>query len=199
MNRSITEKLVLKLLNQIGSCQDLTEVDYYKCKLGLEIFFINVTKLFVIYVVSFLCGLTFETFILHCAFMSVRFFAYGAHATSNFVCTILSLLFCVGFPYILQFVLFPKLVLVVLTLLNFFLLNKYAPGKTEKNYLGNEQHQQKLRRNALLANGVIFIALLIPNLLVNNLMVLGSFMGGLFVVPITNKLFTLTILKGRFV
>lgn len=191
MNVSITEKLISIILPNLIKNIELSKADFLKCKLGLEIFIINATKLTTIYLCAGMLGVFIPTLIYHSAFMIIRIFAYGAHSKSSFICTLYSMIFIVGTPVILKFILFPRLLLIMINLVNFLLLIKYAPGKTSKNYLGNLQHQKKLKKRALIGNNAILLLLLIlPNIGICNLLSLGSLLGGIFVTPCVNTLIT---------
>lgn len=192
MEQSMTEKTVKKAVDYLIGTTEISKVNYLKCKLGMEVFFLNFTKLVIIYSTALFLGLPKEVAIFHSSFMLIRFFSYGAHAVSSLACTSISLLLFVGIPYVLQEGLLPSELLLLINLVNFILLAKYAPGKTKKNFLGDKEHQRLLKRRSLIGNLLVLLVFLtISDLRVCNLIVLGSFLAGLLVVPLTNNLFSI--------
>ncbi|EGO2653252.1 accessory gene regulator B family protein [Enterococcus faecalis] len=193
MKLSITELLAKQLLDKMTSEKELSRKEYLKCKLGLEIFLLNVTKLTVIYGIAFFLHSSLEVLIFHSAFMLIRFFAYGAHSSSSIACTIISSILFIGIPSVLHGVHFSSIDLLVVNLLNFLILLKYAPGKTKKNHVGNLNHQYRLRRNALLANTILVFGVFIPDVFVSSLLIFGGLLCGLLVTPLADKLLTLDL------
>ncbi|MGX7150810.1 accessory gene regulator AgrB [Enterococcus ureasiticus] len=191
MKLSMTELLAKQMLEKMTKQKELSKTEYLKCKLGLEVFLLNVTKLMVVYGLAFLVQLPLEVLIFHSAFMLIRFFAYGAHSSSSIGCTVISSVLFIGIPSLLQIVTLSTTGLLVVSLINFVILFKYAPGKTKKNHIGDGQRQRRLRRNALLANAILMVGLVLPNLFISNLLIFGGLLCGLLVMPVSNKLLTL--------
>ncbi|NLM67948.1 MAG: accessory regulator AgrB [Enterococcus sp.] len=196
MNELISTKMMKVVLNQKQHGTALSEIEFLKFKLGIEIFLINLSKMLVIYGISTILGLLPQTFLFHLSFMVIRISAFGSHAPSSLACTIISLFFFVGFPYVINFYSLSIYVLILCNGVNYLLLYLYAPGKTKKNYLGSLGHQKKLKIRALIGNGLILvISLIVKNPEIKNLMILGALLGGFFVTPISNKIFSINLRK----
>jgi len=185
------EKLSEMILEKLTARKKLERIDYLKCKLGIETFLCNVSKLSVIYTVAMLMDLTLPVFLFHLAYMSIRSYAYGAHSESSLNCTIISCLILVGIPFILGLAQVPRSVFMILYCINHFILKRYAPAATRKNgmtYIKSDR-KEKLKTKVLKMNLITFIlALIMPNLLIGNLVMFGTLTASLMATPFTYKL-----------
>jgi len=189
--RSVIEILSELMLEKLTKNKSLERVDYLKCKLGIEILLSNLSKLSVIYVVAMIMGLAIPVFIFHLAYISIRSYAYGAHSESSLTCTAISCLILIGIPFVLGFMQMPRIAFIILYTASHFILEKYAPAVTKKNGLmhANGDRKEKLKVKVLKMNFIVFtIAFLIPNLLVGNLIMFGTFIASLMVTPLSYKL-----------
>ncbi|NGZ75311.1 accessory gene regulator B family protein [Saccharibacillus alkalitolerans] len=186
------ERTALAITDRLTSNRQVERLDYLKCKLGLEMMLINVSKLIVVYALAFLMQVAVPTLLFHLAFLSIRTFAYGVHAKSSLVCTFVSSLFLVGIPFLItdRFILLPLPALLAWGIFNAFFLAKYAPASTAKNAIGSAAKKKQLRRKALASNAiVVLLAAVMPSLEAANLLVIGSSVAVIFVLPLTYRLF----------
>lgn len=193
------ERMALALTDRLTADRNVDRIDYLKCKLALEVLFINISKMSVVYALAFVVNAALPTLIFHLAFLSIRVFAYGVHAKSSFVCTLVSSLFFVGIPWMInaEAVLAPRFVLLLWGIANVLLLMKYAPASTSKNAIGSWEKKRSLRRKAIRSN--IFIIVLIialPSLAISNLLMVGSSIAVLLILPCSYRLFESTPRKG---
>jgi len=191
LKQSLMEKLVQVILESLTKDRDLDRIDYLKCKLGLETFLINISKMSVVYGLAILTGLFWQVLIFHLAYMSIRTYAYGVHSESSLQCTIISCIILIGFPAILVAFQIPRISFIVIYVVNHIILQKYAPAATKKNGISNlcEMRKSKLRNKALKANFVILIiSLLIPILFIGNLLMIGSMLACVMITPVAYKL-----------
>jgi len=196
LQQSMMEKLVQVMLESITKGKDLDRIDYLKCKLGLETFLINVSKLSVIYGLAVIVGLFWQVFIFHLAYMSIRTYAYGVHSESSLQCTIISCILLIGFPSVLVAFQIPRISFLVISGASHIILNKYAPAATKKNGIIHldETRKKRLQNRALRSNLVILmISFLIPSLFVGNLLMVGNMLASLMTTPVAYK-----ILKNKW-
>ncbi len=157
---------------------------YLKLKLGLETLFINFSKLFVVYTISFLLNLLFATIIFHLSYYLIRRTAYGLHAQSSIVCTLLSILFFVGIPYLATLVTIPNGNILIIYLFNCMLLYFFAPSNTNKCMIINKKRRLRLRNQSIVMCLVIMIiTLVIPNETVKTLLTMGAILASILTVP----------------
>ncbi|MCL1990146.1 MAG: accessory gene regulator AgrB [Defluviitaleaceae bacterium] len=191
LRQSLTERLAQIMLEGLTKGRNLDRIDYLKCKLGLETFLINLSKLSVVYGLAAVVGLVWQVFIFHLAYMSIRTYAYGVHSESSLHCTIISCIILIGFPTVLLTVQLPRISFVIISVVSHFTLKKYAPAATKKNGIVhlNEERKQKLRHKALMSNFIILIvALIIPSLFIGNLLIIGNILASLMTTPVAYKL-----------
>ena len=93
---NIAERLTLSL-NVYAKKEGL---EYEKLKLGIEIFIISISKIFLMILVAGLIGTIKETFTIFFAFGMLCTYAFGVHANTSLKCTIVSLMLLVFTPYI---------------------------------------------------------------------------------------------------
>jgi len=193
------EKLVQVVLESITKGKDLDRIDYLKCKLGLETFLINVSKLSIVYGIAIVVGLFWPVFIFHLAYVSIRTYAYGVHCESSFQCTIISCILLIGLPAILNIglpavlsiVQLPRISFIIIYVVSHLILKKYAPAATKKNGITHldEMRKENLRNKALRSNFIILmISLLIPSLLIGNLLMIGNVLASLMTTPVAYKI-----------
>jgi accessory gene regulator B len=186
-----TDQCAQMILESLTKGKDLDRIDYLKCKLGVEIFLINLSKLSVVYGLATVLGLFGSVFIFHLAYMSIRTYAYGGHSESSWRCTIISCITLIGIPAMLIIFQLPRICFIVIYMVSHLILKKYAPAATKRNgilYL-NEMRKEKLRQMALISNFIILIiSLLIPSLFIGNLLMIGNLLASLMTTPVAYKL-----------
>ncbi len=67
-----------------------------------KFFLINIFKTVQVYVIAYLLGVLFETFIMNLPYVLLRWHAGGWHAKSTINCSIFGITTFVGIPFILQ-------------------------------------------------------------------------------------------------
>jgi len=185
------EKLSNSILMKIQRSRNLGNIDYLKCKLGLETMLINLSKLIGIYSIAFLMGMFFEVFVFHITYMAIRTFAYGVHCKTSFICTIMSCIVLVGIPMALTIFWFSKIVLIGVCILNDIILVIYAPASTDKNGIKRLKESDKIvLKNKALRNNIIILllALLYPDIYIGNLLVVASFMASIMTTPFAYRI-----------
>ncbi|EMA6343239.1 accessory gene regulator B family protein [Bacillus cytotoxicus] len=189
---SITEKVSHRVLHMLIKNEDISRVEYLKCKLAIEVFFLNVSKISLIYLIALCLKILVPVIIFHISFMIIRTYAYGAHAKTSFQCTLLSCFQLVGIPYlIVEGGQVTKLTLITLVILNFLILYKYGPTGTKKNPITNMDKIRNLKMKALKMNlFILVVVVLSSSLLIANLIAIGSFTACVMLLPTTYKLLT---------
>ncbi|MBM7710273.1 accessory gene regulator B family protein [Enterococcus lemanii] len=167
----------------------ISHIDYLKCKLGLETFIINIFKLAAIYTCAILPNTFFYTLIFHVSFLFVRIFSYGYHAKTSLGCIFSSLMMFILIPYsILNFFIFPSIMLYPLSTINMIFLSIFTPRKTKKNYIGDKEQQSTLKKRTVLSCLIMStIAVLVPSLILKNLIILGNTLAVCLVLPLKKE------------
>lgn len=183
--RNSTEEAALWILEKLKGHRSLDHKTTLTIKLGIEIILLSIPKFLLIYGLAALLHIFFEVLIFDSAYYFLRRKAYGAHATSNVFCLILSVLIFIGIPYMSQYFSLSSWVIVAMFITNSLILSFYAPAPTQKNPIYCEKKRKKLRFAALLHNGTLFaLAALIPMVQIRMLISLGAVLSGCVVLPI---------------
>lgn len=186
---SVEERISKHIVDKLVKDSNLTGIQIVKIRYGLSILLINLFKMLILYGLAIILHVTKITFITHMAFLAIRTHAYGYHARTSLSCSIISIFLFVLLPMFLTPITLPKDSLVLTMILNFLILNKYAPATTDKNPVENAGKMKKHKVMALIINLLMLtIIILTNNLHVSLLIALGTLMASLLTTPIVYKL-----------
>ncbi|WP_002151241.1 accessory gene regulator B family protein [Bacillus cereus] len=186
---SIEEKISKSITNCIANKNTINEIEYAKINYGINVLIINIFKLLIIYFAAWIFDCFLDAIIMHAAFYSIRRNGYGFHARKSINCTLMGIIMFVMFPLIGQHIIINKAFLLSIILLNYILLNKYAPAKTKRNYIGNKEMQKRHKQKTLLTNLILMILVIfIKDLNICFLITLGSFFATIFTTPLAYKI-----------
>ena len=161
-----------------------------KLQYGLEGLYLTITKVIIIFLISFLLGIAKEVFVMLILFNIIRFTGFGFHAEKSFQCLIFSL--CC-------FVFFPKLLLVIKPSLLFCIISciisvisfiLYAPADTVKRPLPNKK-KRKIRKISTITIGLVYsLMFFLSNTYWFKMMIICSMLcEAIIICPITYKIF----------
>lgn len=187
----MTNRLTGFCLEKIHANDYMSESEFENVHYFLEVFFINVFKLFQVYLCAYLFGTLFETFVMNCAYVLLRRHANGWHAKSSFNCSLLGISFFIGIPLLLQktMITFSGWMVVLLSILLFIGVCLYAPADTEKNPLVSVSERKRKRRNALFLTLIlVLLSCVIQNQSLQTLILSGLFIEIIMIHPLFYKL-----------
>lgn len=187
---NVIDILAETITNKLNNKLNKEGLALIKMKLGIEILLINTSKILILLVVAAQCNLLKEAIFMSLVFGSIRRSAFGLHARSSVVCTLITLMVFVGGPYISQYVKLNNYqVFGIFTVLN-LMLYKYAPADTEKHPILGKNLRKKLRKETV-SMGIILmiITLIIQYPLVKSLIILAVSFEVISILPITYKTF----------
>ncbi|MCR3758932.1 accessory gene regulator B family protein [Clostridium felsineum] len=169
-------------------------IELVKLKFGLEVIFINIFKLIILFLVAYYCKLLKETVIMLVVFGCLRSNAFGLHAKNSIVCTLMSLLMFVLGGYLSRYLMFNNYIVVISFCIVILFLLKYAPGDTEAHPLVGEKLRNRLKKNAVIIGVLLMVvALIVPDKEIKTCIILSGFYETISILPITYK-----ILKRRY-
>ncbi|AAK78063.1 MULTISPECIES: accessory gene regulator ArgB-like protein [Clostridium] len=185
---SVMEKLAEVVSLKLNKHLKMEGIELIKLKLGVEIIFINISKLAILFLVSYYFGLIKETIIMLAAFGFLRSNAFGLHAKNSIVCTVMSLLMFVLGAYLSKYLLFNNYMVLASFIIVNLLLFRYAPGDTEAHPLVGAKLRDKLKKQAVLMGMLLMaITLIIPDELIKTCISLSSYFEIISILPITYK------------
>ncbi|WP_245237557.1 accessory gene regulator B family protein [Paenibacillus ihuae] len=185
-----TESLACRWAQKMNKEREGEYIDYLKMKLGFEMLLINLSKLVLVYGVAILFHLLWQTLIMHGAYFAIRKTAFGLHASSSMICSLISVAMFVGIPYLCDhYIMMNNLEAGLIGLFSTLLLYRYAPADTDKFPLLGKERREKLRKTTTKSRLLIVLtALLIPSPTIKALLLMGILLQVLMILPITYKL-----------
>lgn len=189
VKKSLMQTLSQYLTTKLNVYMKKEGVELLKLKLGLEIILINLSKFIIIFLVANYFNLLKEAILMSLVFGSIRKNAFGLHAKSSIVCTILSLIMFVFGAYISNYLLFNNYIIFPVFLIINILLYTYAPADTEAHPLLGQKLKNKLRKRSVITGVILMVlTLVIQNLMLKTLITLASCFEVIIILPITYKI-----------
>lgn len=186
-NVPLSARLAEKIITKERWADD--EEGYLKVKYGLEIILINAMKFIAVYGVALLLGIVWQTITVHLAYLMIRRYSFGLHATKSWVCTAVSVSMFDLIPYFAKGLLLNNWI--VLGVFIFVLLNVFffAPADTESLPLIGKENRKKLKRKAMVCTLLLTgIALLVPIAEMKVLIMLGALYQVVSINPLVYKI-----------
>ena len=167
------------------SKEKLAEIRY-----GLASLYLAITKLIVIFSISYFLGTLKSLLTLMVLYSLLRLTGFGVHAKKSWHCWISSLMIFLTLPYLCENLILDYRAKVALGLMSVTLLGFYAPADTEKRPLINKKRRLTYKViSVLLGLWYIVVSFLIKDNTLSNCLILAIILESILVLPITYKLF----------
>ena len=175
---------ILKISGKYSS--DDIEIIIY----GLEGIYLTITKMIIIFLISFVLGITKEVFLLLITYNIIRSQAFGIHASKSIYCLISSLIFFVGGAMICKYIMLPLWLMIVIAILCDICLLLYAPADTHKHPIINLKKRKKFKFLSF-TFGLIYTFLIIYyyGQDITNYLLFGMLEAVLMILPVTYSTF----------
>lgn len=187
----LSEKIAIKITEYVKkTLPDKNKDDLEIIKYGIEIVFMNLTKIPIILIIGYLLSIFKETIWTIFLFSFIRRFAAGIHARKSYTCLMSMLVVIFGTIYIsLNFIINVQ-VKIGIFLITSFLYLRYAPADTEeKPYLNYESRKKLKKRSLIVACMYLILSLTIKNIFLSNMIIHILWVEGMLILPITYKVF----------
>ncbi|CUU50929.1 accessory protein regulator protein B [Clostridium beijerinckii] len=187
--KSLTEKLVERIVMRFNTKVKKEGLELAKMKLGLEILFININKMVIVFLIASHFNILKEALFMIFIFGSIRSTAFGLHAKSSVVCTLItSMMFVVG-PYVSYHIKLDNYVVLVVFIIMTFCFYKYAPADTERHPILGEKLRLKLRKKTV-SKSLFFmvITLIVKIQVIKAMIVLAIGFNVISILPIIYKI-----------
>lgn len=159
---------------------------------GLEAIYLTFTKMIIIFTLAFLLNVEKDVVILLVFYNIIRTTAFGLHATKSIYCLLSSLLFFVIGAIVCKTIFIPVYLKVLLSLLSFVCLARYAPADTYKRPLINAKKRKKFKILTIISSSIYLILIVcFRNNPISNYMLLGMIEASMLVHPFVYKVFKL--------
>lgn len=185
--------LILKLSNNlalnINQYMKKEDDEFEKLKYGLTVLLINISKITILFISAYILGIFKYTFLYLLCFTFIRTFAFGVHAEKSLNCTLSNLIIFIGGTYLSNVLKIGNYSVIIIFMLNFTLLYKYAPADTKSRPLVGKDLRRKLKIKSLIsASFLMIVALVIPNNICKSIITLAVLSESLCIIPITYKI-----------
>ena len=188
------DKLINNSLNKIRlKYPEYTNTKLEEIKYGIESLYLTITKMIILIILSIIFNIKKEFIIFLLLYNGIRIFAFGLHSKKSSWCLISSIIFFIVLPIILKFIIINKFVISILgsiLLINYY---KYSPADTRKRPIVNVKIRLKYKYlSCIIVIIYLFIALIINNIYISNLLFSAVLLEGLLINPCIYKLFGFT-------
>lgn len=186
---SLTEKLVERIVMRFNTKVKKEGLELAKMKLGLEILFININKMFIVFLIASYFNILKESLFICLVFASIRSTAFGLHAKNSMVCTLITSMMFVAGPYVSYHIKLDNYEVLVAFIIMTFCFYKYAPADTENHPILGEKLRLKLRKKTIL-NSLFFmvITLVVKIQVIKAMIILAIGFEVISILPITYKI-----------
>lgn len=159
---------------------------------GLEAIYLTLTKTIVIFSLAFILGIFKDMLLILLFYNIIRTTAFGMHAKKSIHCLIISIIMFVGGGFICKYINFNIYVKLVVSLISFICLIKYAPADTYKRPLINAK-KRKIYKFLTITTGFIYVILIIifNDKIISNYLMLGLLEATLMIHPLMYRMFQL--------
>ncbi|MCL1864022.1 MAG: accessory gene regulator B family protein [Defluviitaleaceae bacterium] len=164
-------------------------VAFKKIVLGVEILFINISKLTILVALAAILGVLPQTILALIGFNALRCTAAGVHAESKYGCIITSTILMVIVPFFTWGIYIPRSATVIIFALIFIAMWKYAPMDTKSRPLLGQKKREMLKLVSMVTSVVIAAFLIVsPFQEANFMVILGAVYATVAILPATYKL-----------
>ena len=191
-------KLIEKFCNYIlgkmkKKMPEITEEQGEAIVYGLQLLVGEAPKMILLFVISFICGFGLQMVFAYFAIMPYRTVSGGFHLHTHLGCIIGSTVFYYGIVLLSKFLIFgsiEKYIMVALSLVfGLLMVSMYAPADTENvPIISKKERKQKKILSYITLVLTLVIAVIIPNNVYSNILIIGSIFQSLSISRLAYKL-----------
>lgn len=184
--------IINKILNIIKKHYDYSDTKLSEIKYGLEILYLTITKIIVIFLIAYLIGGFKELLLLVLFYGLLRMSGFGLHAKESWQCWIGSLFLFIGFSYLSSIIVISLYLKIMIVAITIIILTMYAPADTEKRPLINKKRRIFFKTICIVTSLIYGVIILkIDNNIMINILIFSLIIESLMVLPISYKVFKL--------
>ena len=185
----LLNKIIFKLLEKMTT-NDMNDLYFKKLKYGLEILFINFSKIIFFIFIALILGILKSSLIIILSFAFIRFYAFGFHAKTNLGCLLLTtIIFIIG-SFIPEILTITNSIISIMFILSIILLYLYSPADSEARPLIGKELRKILKFKSIKAEIILLIiSLLIKSHNIKFFIAYGILVESISTTPILYKVF----------
>lgn len=172
---------------------DIDEIKLDEIRYGLEAIYITITKTVVIFSLALIFNIFREMLLLLIFFNILRTTGFGLHASKGWICLLSSSLIFIFLPFFSKLITIPIYIKSLLLIIAVVLIYFYTPADTVKRPIINKRRRQIYNFITTISCIVLsFIAIIIKDNTISNLILFGIYVEVALILPITYKTFNLS-------
>lgn len=172
---------------------DIDEIKLDEIRYGLEAIYITITKTVVIFSLALIFNIFREMLLLLIFFNILRTTGFGLHASKGWICLLSSSLIFIFLPFFSKLITIPIYIKSLLLIIAVVLIYFYTPADTVKRPIINKRRRQLYNFITTISCIVLsFIAIIIKDNTISNLILFGIYVEVALILPITYKTFNLS-------
>lgn len=183
------ELLLKNYIDMISKQFNKSELELKKINYGLKVIMLNLSKFIIIVMVAYILNLCKYALLTILLMIVMKKYCFGLHAKSNRICTAITTAMVLGTAYVSKYRLIGMRYVILIAILAFIGICKYAPADTKAHPLIGKKLRANLRRKAIVsvisAYGIAFI---LNKNDVTIIVVLTAFIQSIMINPLTYKL-----------
>ena len=187
------KKIVInKCMNYIKKNTNYSDIKLKEIEYGLVSIYLTISKLIVIFLLSFILGIFKEMIVFTILYNILRAPSFGLHATKSWICLLSSTIIFIGIPYLCMFISIPIFFKVIIGILGICFMIKNAPADTKKKPIVNKK-RRKIYKIISTILTIIFsgLSLVITNNYISNCLIFSIILQNLLISPTVYKIFKL--------
>lgn len=189
----VMKKIVInKCMNYIKKNTNYSDIKLKEIEYGLVSIYLTISKLIVIFLLSFILGIFKEMIVFTILYNILRAPSFGLHATKSWICLLSSTIIFIGIPYLCMFISIPIFFKVIIGILGICFMIKNAPADTKKKPIVNKK-RRKIYKIISTILTIIFsgLSLVITNNYISNCLIFSIILQNLLISPTVYKIFKL--------
>ncbi|WP_428701045.1 accessory gene regulator AgrB [Staphylococcus coagulans] len=159
----IIDNSINKIALKLQEKQNLDYLDFLRVRLGIQLVVMNLSKAIVTYGLALLVNTFLYTLIAHLSYVLLKQVSFGAHAKNSILCHVQNIIFFVAVPWLIVKYEIPFLFMLLLSILGWLIVVKYAPTATRKLPIKSSRKRGFKIKSIIVITALIVIACVIPS------------------------------------
>ena len=177
------------IIRNIKKYYSYDEIKIKEIRYGLESLYVSITKIIVIFIISYFINTVSDLLLLFLTFGILRITGFGVHAKKSIHCWFTSIPLFVIVPYIIKNIYINDCLITLLSVISIILLAIYAPADTEKRPLINSKKRIVYKVLTIIISIIYYIIIIHSQKnYINKLLFFSILIESILVLPITYKL-----------
>lgn len=184
------DHIINNTINFICKYNSYDETKLEELKYGLVSIYLLVSKLIIIFILSFLLGIFKEMIIFTLIYIPIRAVSFGLHATKSWICLIFSIIMFIGLPLLSIYLTITNYTKSIIGIICIILILKNSPADTRKRPIISKNRRLFFKYSSTIICIIyIFISLFIANNFISNSLLFALLLQCCLISPFIYKIF----------